>query len=198
MTVTREEIESQPPVDAEEIREGTLLTVGVSSVVLSSEDEALGHTLLLDCDESDPFAVYRLGKKLDGVTALLESSPGSYHLWNLSVRELDEQLVTALRSPADAMHVQQSAKRGRFILRLCPKWRVDDEGRPTETYKEAPTLVDCWVRPTDRPQSRPHLQLLADRGAEIETDAVADQLVGSRVVRSEYFTMDDATKRRGL
>jgi hypothetical protein len=189
-------------VTADEIEAGTVLATGVSSVVLSErEDGDLdvdGHTLLLDLDDVDPLQAYQLLGRFDGVSALLRSSSGSWHLWQLSVRPLDDQLLTALRTPAEALHVQQSAKRGRFILRTSPKWRVDDEGRPTERYKEAPEVSEVVHQRSDDPQSLPHLQLLdqlADDPIGVEPRDV-DDLVGERLVRSDYLTLDDGTKRR--
>lgn len=233
----------EAPVTAEEIREGTILTVGVSSVVLREDTpaagdvvaasirapaeaaggvpeivdtlaterrrnlafESLGHVLLLDFDDGmDYIEVRQQAARFDGVTAVLESSPGSYHVWNLSVDGLDEQVLTALRAGSDPMHCQQSLRRGRLIVRCAPKWRVDDEGRPIEEYKAAPQVLDLWATETDVPQSAPHLQLLAARAEEqgveidVDPDVLNGGLVGEQVIRSEYLTMDDATKRRGL
>lgn len=229
------------PLTADEVREGTILAVGVSSVVLDDvaphageavasivreetaastggaepeivrriarargrnvRHDALGHTLLLDYDDGASYLdVQREARDLDGITALLESSPGGYHVWNLSVASLDERLIDALHTRTDPMHVQQSAKRGRFILRCSPKWRVDDRARPIERYKDAPEVLDCWVTPTERPQSRPHLQLLGALAERDDRDLDLDRrdldLVGDRLIRSDYLTLDDGTKRR--
>lgn len=195
------------PLDADEIEAGSVVTVGVSSVVLSGDDdpEALGHTLMLDLDDVSALtAMQTLGRVADdlgGVTALLESSPGSWHLWNLGVRDLDTQVLRALRSPCEALHVQQSHKRGRFILRAAPKFRVDSEGRPQAHYKAAPTVERVRVDPADLPQSRPHLDVLSELSTEpladrLDLDPVAGLLIGSQVVRSDYLTLDDDTKRR--
>jgi len=231
----------EAPVTSEEIREGSVLAVGVSSAVLEADapeagdvvaasitdpasaaggvPEAVddlarqrrralafdvpGHVLLLDYDDGATYADVRAeAGRFDGVTAILESSTGSFHVWNLTVRDLDDQLLTALRTGSDAMHVQQSAKRGRFILRCGPKFRIDDEGRPTERYKPAPEVVDVWATPTEEPTSEPHLRLLEalidEQGSDLEVDRDAVDGVGERVIRSEYLTMDDSTKRRGL
>jgi hypothetical protein len=203
----------EAPVTPEDIEAGTVLAVGVSSAVLreAGEDgegdlEAVGHVLLLDYDDGATYADVRAeAGRFDGVTAVLESSEGSFHVWNLSVRDLDTALLDALRTGTDALHVQQSAKRGRFILRCGPKFRLDpDDGSLGETYKGAPEVVDAWATPTAAPTSRPHLDLLRalaeEQGVDLDLDldALDGDLVGSKVFRSEYLTMDDATKRRGL
>ena len=195
-------LDGDVPVTADEIESGTVLATGVSSVVLSEREgddlDVEGHALLLDLDDVGPMQAYQVLGRFDGISALLRSSSGSWHLWNLSVRPLDDRLLTALRTPSEALHVQQSAKRGRFILRVSPKWRVDDEGRPRGRYKASPEVEEVVHQPSDDPQSFPHLQLLE----ELAEDSIGvgprdiDDLIGERLVRSDYLTLDDGTKRR--
>lgn len=199
--------EQDAPLTSEDVERGAIVTVGLSSVVLAGDGddvEAIGHTMLLDLDDVDPVEAFDCYGRLaaeGGVTALLQSSPGSYHIWDLGVRDLDQQLLRALRTPSEALHTQQSAKRGRFILRAAPKWRVDAEGRPIEQYKDAPSVLQVRAEATDVPQSRPHLDVLSELHTApipevVDVDPVADLLVGSQVVRSDYLTLDDDTKRR--
>jgi hypothetical protein len=191
--------------DPAEIEEGIVRSAGLSSGVVAGEHEHVGHVLMADYDggTADMLEI-RDETDLTGINALLRSSPGSYHYYNLSVRPLDDQLVTALRLHGDPQHVASSARRGYFVLRWTGKVRQDGE-----RYKEPPELVDVWTvdHPRDEwePQSRPHVEALRRRALEDGLDDVADELeslleaeeidmVGDRAILSKYQTMTDDLK----
>jgi len=185
--------------DAEDLTDGVLRSAGLSSGVVDADEDHVGHVLMADYDgDTDPLTM-RDETDLPGLNVLLESSPGSYHYYNLSVRPLEEQLVKALRLHGDAEHVRQSARRSYFVLRWTGK--VHEDGT---RYKEPPTLYDVWtVDGADVPQSLPHLQAVRQRAEEDgATDAVGTleraaqeyETVGERCILSKYMTMTDDLK----
>lgn len=180
--------------------EGIVSTAGVSSAVGDGEGGMVGHVLLLDADDADPLAAHRAVDGMEGVTALLESSAGSWHLWNLSVRPFDETTLSALSwQLADAQHVAQSYRRGYAVLRWVAKVREDGTN-----YKERPALRRLEVDLSDEtpPQSRPHLAALNEVARE-DPDAPdpvvvpEDRLVGASdgLRMDRYQTLTDEVKR---
>jgi hypothetical protein len=143
-------------------------TQGVSSQVFDEDGEVVGHALLLDLDGCDELTARRTLDQLDGVRALLVSSPGSYHLWSLGVEEqLREQVLRALAIwSADDAHAGASLRRGYSVLRLGRK-RTSGGA----TYKNAPELRDVRIGASERPQSRGHYELLRSISSEPTTDA---------------------------
>jgi len=167
-----EQVEAQESaeseVDVEEVEEidvdaeGVVWTLGVQSTVLDADGSEVGHVLLLDADGEDVLDCYSLAETLDGVTAILESSPGSYHLWHLSVRDFEEQVLDALSlRVADPAHVASSYRRGYSVLRLVGKVREDGS-----TYKDRPDLLDVVVSDSEVAQSRPHAEALLSLASE--------------------------------
>lgn len=210
-------------VDYSAIEDEILETAGVSSPVWTAppEDEdatIVGHVLLADYDDDvsiprddDEQDASRLdmirseARSLDGVSAIFESSTGSFHLWNLSVDDLSGRVLQSLALHGDPMHTAVSWRRSMFVLRCSPKTysRSIDEGEP-EVYKPAPRLVDVIEQETDEPQSRPHLELLRtlareqDREDVVEAiDVEAFEWVGTpdSVGISRYMTVTDDLKR---
>jgi hypothetical protein len=190
--------------EADSFGEGTVYTKGISSAVME-DGEAVGHVLLLDADAEDDLRVYQAAAKLGerNVTALWESSSGSFHVWALGVRPWDQACLDALSWQVnDAQHVAQSRRRGYFVLRVAPKVR---EGGAV--YKDAPQLRELWVpEDPDLPQSLPHLRLVRGLAKEQEAErereraeAAAEELptvgpdAGGLNVDT-YMTLDDATK----
>lgn len=184
--------------------EGVVYTAGVSSAVLDG-DECVGHVLLLDCDDVDALTAYRAAESMNGVTAVLESSEGSYHVWNLTVRPFEEAILDGLSwRIADSEHVAQSRRRGRYVLRATSKVR-DDGTR----YKAPPKLLDVFVNLTDEdgddvgPQSLPHLLRLEAMVEEQEADVAVPSPAGISTVGGEcglavdrYMTLTDEGKDR--
>jgi hypothetical protein len=182
-----------------DLAEGIVRTAGVTSLVYDSEGAVVGHVLLLDLDNCDPIRARATAEECDGLSALWESSRGSFHIWCLSVRDLPQQTLRALeRADADDGHAGASYRRGYSVLRTVAKVREDGE-----TYRERPTLLDVWASETDAPQSRPHFELLRSL-TEGERDALSDssaeryEWVGdpSNVRLDSYQTLDDAAKER--
>jgi hypothetical protein len=183
----------------ETIREELVTTRGLSSRVVE-DGETVGHVLLLDIDDGRLFEVLPVLDEQPGHYALFESSPGSYHLWDIAVRDLDEQLLRALRlsgpDRGDAEHVAISSRREEFVVRAAPKFRPDGE-----VYKDAPTLDRVWSRgDPDAAISAPHAEYIrevAERdGVDIGPgwDATAR---GETLVGPEYISLSDDLKRRG-
>lgn len=216
----RDLIERGEP-DYSDIEEQILETAGVTSPVWDGspdEDDStiVGHVLLADYDDDVSFPsddrnlsrrarVEEEARSLDGVSAIFESSPGSYHVWNLSVEDLSGRVLQALALHGDPMHVAVSWRRSMFVLRCSPKTysRSIDEGEP-EVYKEAPTLLDVVESESEEPQSRPHYELLRTLAREQDRvdvvdaiDVEAHEWVGTpdSVGVSRYMTVTDDLKR---
>lgn len=100
---------------------------------------------------------------LPGVTVLLESSEGSRHVWNLTMRSLDETALKLLQFKSDPMRTMlgYTWRPPRWVTRVGPKvW--DIESMPDgQVYKPAPEYVAMQVNATDRPQSAKHYETLA-------------------------------------
>jgi hypothetical protein len=182
-----------------DLAEGVVRTAGVTSLVFDREERTVGHVLLLDLDDADPIRARAAAEDVSGVSALWESSEGSFHVWGLTVRDLDTQTLNALSvADADDGHAGASWRRGYSVLRLVGKVR---EGG--EVYRERPTLLDVFEGDADGPQSRPHLELLrslADGSDGVLSDFERDRYewVGDpeNVRLDSYQTLDDAAKER--
>lgn len=188
--------ESQP-----EVEEGLLRASGLSSVV-QDDGESVGHILMLDYDDvADTFGVIEEVERVPGVSVILESSPGSYHGYNLSVRPFERQVTDATRKSGEMSHVRQSARRGYFVLRWSRKIHEQDG---TE-YKPAPQIISVSVAESDQPQSEPHLSLFAQQAESDGLDEIATELrdaresfetVGESLSVDHYQTGTDRLKGR--
>jgi len=173
-------------------------TTGINSSVLDG-DECVGHILLADYDEQGSFNKLRQETAtLPGINALFRSSPGSFHVWNLSVRSKDETALLKLELHDDDKHNSIGYRKNRWTLRVAQKSIGEDQ------YKEPPELIDVWSNPTDDyPQSRPHwamLQAIAERQdyGEIEkhADLVAWDWAGDRHEVESYLSITDSMKEK--
>jgi hypothetical protein len=190
--------------DVEPDDEGVVFTAGVSSVVLDGDDVE-GHVLLLDCDDVDELTAIQAASSMDGVSAVFESSPGSFHIWHLSVRSFEQAILDGLSwRIADAQHVAQSRRRGYYVLRATAKVRQREDG-PVTHYKDAPRLVAVYADDLDDApaQSLPHLRRLHaiedEQDVDCGTPAVEDvETVGGENGLSvdRYMTLDDDAKAR--
>lgn len=209
--------------DRSDILEEVLETGGVTSTVPVTAPETdagytvEGHILLADYDDDISFPrddgevrsreelVREEAARLEGITALFESSPGSYHVWNLTVEDLSSRVLRGLALHGDPMHVAVSWRRSMFVLRCAPKtYSLSiDEGEP-EVYKDAPRLLDVFTSETDAPQSRGHWSLLEtlasiDGREDVLEDVDRERFewVGEadRVGISRYMTVTDELKR---
>lgn len=177
-----------------------VVTTGITSAVREG-DETVGHVLLLDYDEGLGFReVLDDVEELDGFTAVLESSPGSFHVWNLTVRSLEETALLKLSLQDDDLHAGTGYRAGRWVARIGPKMIVGADGEQ-RLYKEAPKLRGCWFNETDAEQSQPHLTLLSNTYEEAEARAyplMSDGeawTVGDGLGASRYMTGTDAAKK---
>lgn len=213
-------IETGEP-DRSEVESEILETAGVTSPVWSApreEEDAtiVGHVLLADYDEDVSFPsdgrdlsrierVEEEARSLDGVSAVFESSTGSYHVWSLSVDDLSGRVLDALALHGDPMHTAVSWRRSMFVLRCSPKVYSEsiDAGEP-ETYKPAPRLLDVIATESEEPQSRPHLELLRslaeqqdrlDLVESIDEDRYSWVGTPDSVGVSRYMTVTDDLKR---
>jgi len=174
-------------------------TSGLLSHV-QDDGETIGHVLMIEWDDiEDVMRPIRTADRLPGISILLRSSPGSYHLFNLSVRDRDEQLLDAVRKNGDVWQARWAARRGYFVLRILPKIRSESR----EEYKPAPEPVRVFTRDSEYPQSRPHLDMLLDISRqqvlpEIWRDLLdareTFELVGDGLKVDHYQTVTDEAK----
>ena len=174
-------------------------TSGLLSHVQEGE-ETIGHVLMIEWDEvEDVMQPIQTADRLPGISILLRSSPTNYHLFNLSVRDRDEQLLDAVRKNGDVWQARWAARRGYFALRVLPKIRSESR----EIYKPAPEPVRVFTGESDYPQSRPHLDMLIDISRDQQADELVDdlldardryELVGDGLKVDHYRTVTDGAK----
>lgn len=181
-----------------------LFTCGVQSTVINKRESEVGHVLLVDADDAEALDVLALAEQTDGISAVLESSLGSFHLWNLSVREHDQQVLRQLDLRiADDSHAGSSRRRGYSVLRFGAKRH--DSG---ETYKERPTLRAVYCGDDGgHHQSRPHAEALRsiarEQGHTSAVSRLTEALDGQRYIwtgdaetllTDQYATITDECK----
>lgn len=174
--------------------EHIVTTTGVNSTV-AVDGEAIGHILLLDYDGSSSYLTMREETaNLPGINALFESSPGNWHVWNLTVRSRDDTALKMLQLHADEKHTPIGYRRGRWTLRIAQKTRNGGE-----IYKEPPDMLDVWTNPTDKEQSLPHTRLLEAIARQNEVSFSAPDSVpytGAGYVTEKYMSITDDMKAR--
>jgi hypothetical protein len=190
------------PIGPDDVEEHVVRASGLSSGVPTDADatDVAGHVVMLDYDGcEDVLAPIGDLDRMSGVSVLLESSPGSFHGFNLTVRPFADAIVVGARSNSDLEHVRQSARRGYYVLRWTRKI-LDKTG---ETYKEAPRVRWASVSETDREQSGPHIEALERAAREDGMETIAERLaiardelptVGERILVDHYKTADDDLK----
>jgi hypothetical protein len=199
--VPEQDLEEQGTEDS-----GICWTRGVQSTVVEAGSETVaGHVLLLDCDESNPLEVVGLCEQLPGTSVLLESSPGSFHVWQLGVRDREQAVMDQLDiRVADDNHAGASYRRGYAVLRVDSK-----EHNSGAVYKEAPKIHSVYLSDPEYPQSEPHCQALcalADKqGKDSEADRLATVLISNQfqmvgdpetLLIDEYGTVTDSEKQQ--
>lgn len=184
-----------------------LNTKGVTSEV-KEDGEVVGHITLLDYDDSQGHDYSRLMKDckdMPGLTAVFESSPGSWHVWNTTVRSFDQTALTMLSCKCDPMHISVGYRRGRWTLRFGPKNRANaSAGREElpEEYKASPEPLQWWVNEPPNPilqqQSHGHINLICSLfGEEGIKDRLAERRTspcGDHYRVEAYRTMTDKLK----
>lgn len=139
-------------------RDPDLRAKGVTSMV-SRPDGKTGHVLLVDWDGwnySKSDTILDTMQDLPGISIIAESSPGSYHLWNLTVRDIDETALWLLELKSDPMRTMMGYTwhPPRWVTRISPK--VDENG---QVESPEPTFVDLQINATGKDQSRPHWEV---------------------------------------
>lgn len=139
------------------------VTEAVESTVFDVFGESIGHVGLFDLDDVHGVQAREIGKSILGTSVVLESSPGSFHLWNLTIRplsewiEISEDLAHHIEA-VDPDHIALSESRGCAVLRTDEK--IDMESG--ETVAPAPSLVRAYEPPTSHVESAPHARYLVD------------------------------------
>lgn len=188
------------------LKDDILTTRGITSEVRHG-GEIAGHALLMDFDGSVTFdRVMEDVKDLPGLTALFESSPGSWHAWNCSIRSLDSTALEMLAAKCDPQHISIGYRRGRWTLRFGAKNRVNaSPGYEDDAveYKSAPELQQWWVNDSPVTQSEPHVNLIAadvGDGDELAADVIervnerTPGTHGTEYRAEEYLTLTDNAK----
>lgn len=149
--------DSIDPVDDDQY-----MTQAVESGVYDEDDDLIGHVGLLDLDGVGREQALGVADRLPGVSAVLASSPDSYHVWSLSLRSLVDwiDIATSL-DPVDDEHISISESRDCQVLRIDAKREV----ATGEIVKTAPALFEISTSGTILPQSWPHARILSDRFA---------------------------------
>jgi hypothetical protein len=171
------------------IEEEILTTKSICSNVYEG-GEQVGHIMLLDYDNEEEHTVMSRVDELPGVTAVFESSGGSFHAWNLSVGDLKTTACRQVLCRDDYAHVRNGISAGNWRLRLGPK-----SYRDGEVYKSRPELVTVGLNPADYPQSRPHMDLLTALEGVPEPPMSFDW-IGETAGTDTYETMTDKLKER--
>lgn len=181
---------------SEAVDEARLETTGVESEAVDEALEPIGHVLMLDYDDALPETVLEDARAIDGPAVVVASSVGSYHVYGLALRSLEEAIEEAQSTEASSEYLEEMDRRGMFTLRTGPK-EADGE---IETPAPVPIRVTMTLEhPTD--VSRPHtaqLRSMAERAgiddvarrlAAIETGAVPGlEPVGEQLPRTRYET----------
>ena len=127
---------------------------------------------------------------LDGVNILWRSSKTGFHLWNLSLRPIDEIAMLGLKMGADCKHVQSGVNKGHWVLRISPKWHN------AEIYKPEPKLLHTFCNPSNREHSMQHLQLFKALTGKTPCGTKSYTWVGESADVEVYRTYTDKMKER--
>jgi len=181
-------------VNVLQIAKQILTTRGVNSRVLIEGDrqhrKTVGHVLLADFDGVSKQQVLDACLELDGINILWESSSTGFHLWNLSIRTMDEIALLGLKIGSDSKHVQHGYIHGKWVLRIVPKFKTG-----SKQYKPAPKLLHTWCNNSLRPQSAPHMRVFQAMTGKTILQKNDFQFEGRSAEVEDYLTMTDAMKR---
>lgn len=171
-----------------------LTTRGINSKVLMpghlQRYTTYGHIGLFDFDGVSKRYVLNECMYLDGISILWESSNTGYHLWNLSVRTLDEVALLGLKLGEDCKHVQHGYKMGKWVIRVAPKSYENGNG-----YKQAPKLLHTWCNESDRLQSEAHFKVFKAITGKTIGQASKYQWIGLCAEVEDYMTIVDTMKQ---
>ena len=173
-----------------------LTTRGVNSKVLIKGDlqrfRTCGHIGLFDFDGISKKQVLDSCMDLEGISILWESSNTGYHVWNLTVRTLDEVALLGLKLGDDCKHVQHGYKMGKWVLRIAPKAHFNGNG-----YKQAPKLIHTWCNGSNNPQSKAHFNLFVALTGKTILQVNKYGWMGLSAEIEDYMTITD-TMKQGL
>lgn len=175
-----------------------------SEVPAHGEQVAPGHVLLMDYDdETTHTRVLDESKQLPGVTAIFESSPHKYHVWNATVRSRRDAALAMLERKVDPMHISIGFRRGRWTIRCGPKNQINASEGPDvaeleNPYKTEPKPLQVWVNECDQRQSLAHVRMI-DARFEQDVEAIArercpDDLAGDAFRLEHYISLTDELK----
>lgn len=127
---------------------------------------------------------------MDGINLIWRSSQTGFHVWNLSIRTVDEIAMLGLRMGADCKHVQSGVSRGHWVLRISPKWHNG------EIYKPEPKFLHSLCNPSARPQSLPHMNLFSALTGKTVCENGSYAWTGKSLDIEAYRTYTDKMKLR--
>jgi len=149
-----------------------------------------GHVGLFDFDGVSKSEILDRCMDIDGVSLLWSSSLRNYHLWNLSVRSVDEIALMGLKLRSDCKHVAHGYRRQKWVLRIAGKFH-EDEPKP---YKPAPKFLHSWCNPSIHDQSEPHMRLWQALTGKTISYMMWYDWVGSSAQIETYRTVTDEMK----
>lgn len=144
----------------EKLSDEIVTTNGVSNKVKVGKGytKRVFYIVLADFDRTRVKNVYSKAKNLEGINVILESSKGSWHLWNLSLRSFDECLKKTMKGATDSKHCQSFVNKGRMVLRTSSK-----DFKKRGIYKEKPRFHQTIYNDSSIPQSFPHFWLAKEK-----------------------------------
>ena len=178
----------------ESIASQILTTRGVNSKALVKGDlqrfRTCGHIGLFDFDGISKKQVLDSCMDLEGISILWESSSTGYHVWNLTIRSVDEIALLGLKLGEDCKHVQHGYKMGKWVLRIAPKTHFNGNG-----YKQAPKLLHTWCNDSLRYQSEAHFKLFIALTGKTIVQAHNYGWRGLSAEIEDYMTITDKMKQ---
>ena len=187
-------------MDTNNIKSEILTTKGIKSIVYENgilqKHKTLGHIGLYDFDGMSQDKVIESCIHEPGINALLESSINSHHVWNFSVKNIDQIALDGLRLGSDCKHVAHGYRAGRWVLRITSK-----EYEMGEIYKSAPKFITMWYNDSDYPQSIAHFRVLMANinlsyNARLKMKCSSYKWAGcDRATLDEYMTITDNVKK---
>lgn len=169
-----------------EISDSRYFAGAIESGVETLDGDHLGHVSLLDLDDRGLDAARFVARRVPGLAAVIRSSMGSYHVWDLSIRPFAETVETAAGfGGVDSDHIGVSESRGCWVVRVEPKRRLDS----AEEIKPQPRLIGI-EEPSggDRlPHSQPHIDALREMSEEAVEIPDSIETVGETAERRLYM-----------
>lgn len=166
----------------EKLKDVLVSSKGLKSSVYGDETE-IGHILMLDVENKSLEELYDVVYQLDGYNFIMESSEGSYHIYDPTIRSKQETVDKMKQIEGiDSSHASIGYKRGDWVLRVSNKHN-----------KQIPEHINTVEGLIERPVSRPHLIFLRDyfgcSKADYLLDVVPEKyLVGKNLKFVKYWT----------